>query len=74
VPATKSLRELYLTGQDLTSLGVTGTLFGGALTAFAILKRNVMGTIAKQGNVRKAKTERRTRNGSQCRLQKPRAS
>jgi all-trans-retinol 13,14-reductase len=51
------IRELYLTGQDVTSLGVTGALFGGVLTASVILRRNLMETIAKDGNVRKRKTK-----------------
>ena len=46
-----------LHGQDVTSLGVTGALFGGVLTASAILRRNLMETIAKEGNVRKRKTK-----------------
>ena len=50
------IRDLYLTGQDVTSLGVTGALFGGVLTASAILRRNLMDTIAK-GNIRKKKAK-----------------
>ena len=34
-------------------------LFSGVLTASAILKRNLMGTIAKEENVRNEKTEYR---------------
>jgi all-trans-retinol 13,14-reductase len=42
---TTSIRGLYLTGQDVAALGVTGALFGGALTASAILHGNVLGKI-----------------------------
>ena len=62
------IRELYLTGQDVTTLGVTGALFGGVLTASAILRRNLMETIAKKGNVRKRKTEHEIVDGG-CRDQ-----
>jgi all-trans-retinol 13,14-reductase len=34
--------NLYLSGQDITTLGIVGAMFGGALAASAILKRNVM--------------------------------
>jgi all-trans-retinol 13,14-reductase len=38
---------LYLTGADVVILGVTGALFGGVLTASAILGRNLMATVAR---------------------------
>jgi all-trans-retinol 13,14-reductase len=41
------IQQLFLTGQDVASLGVTGALFGGVLTASAILRRNLMSTLAK---------------------------
>jgi all-trans-retinol 13,14-reductase len=42
---TTPIRGFYLTGQDVAALGVTGALFGGALTASAILRGNVLGKI-----------------------------
>jgi len=38
---------LFLTGQDLSSLGVVGALFGGALTASSVLRRNILSQILK---------------------------
>lgn len=34
--------NLYLSGQDIATLGITGAMFGGVLAASAILKRNLM--------------------------------
>ncbi|MBF0352981.1 MAG: NAD(P)/FAD-dependent oxidoreductase [SAR324 cluster bacterium] len=39
------IRNLYLTGQDIVTDGVTGALFGGVLTTISLLKRNVLGEI-----------------------------
>ena len=36
---------LYLTGQDVLTCGFTGALFSGALTAGAMLGRNVVGDV-----------------------------
>jgi all-trans-retinol 13,14-reductase len=36
------ISNLYLSGQDIATLGVTGAMFGGVLAASAILKRNLM--------------------------------
>ena len=43
-PATP-VPGLHLTGQDVTTMGVTGALFGGVLCASAILRRNLLARI-----------------------------
>jgi all-trans-retinol 13,14-reductase len=39
--------NLYLTGQDVCTAGVTGALAGGAVTASAILRRNLVAALFK---------------------------
>jgi all-trans-retinol 13,14-reductase len=42
-----SIKNLFLTGQDVSTLGVAGALFGGIMTASAVLNRNLMSTVTK---------------------------
>ena len=45
--ARTPIRGLYLTGQDVTSLGVVGALFGGVVSASAALGKNLMSVVCK---------------------------
>ncbi len=45
--AETPVRGLFLTGQDLCMGGVTGALFGGALAASAVLRRNILREILR---------------------------
>jgi all-trans-retinol 13,14-reductase len=45
--AQTPIPNLYLTGQDVVMVGVTGALFGGIIAASAILKRNLVGVVTK---------------------------
>src|SRR6266536_2890327 len=45
--ARTPIRGLYLTGQDVASLGVVGALFGGVISASAALGKNLLSLVAK---------------------------
>jgi len=45
--ARTPIRNLYLTGQDVASLGVVGALYGGAISASVALGKNLMGALHK---------------------------
>jgi all-trans-retinol 13,14-reductase len=41
-------KNLYLTGQDIVSVGIGGALISGVITASAILNKNILGEIVKK--------------------------
>ena len=45
--AHTDIKNLYLTGQDIVTVGVTSALFSGLLTASTILKKNLMKKLIK---------------------------
>jgi len=45
--ARTPIRGLYLTGQDVASLGVVGALFGGVISASVALGKNLMSVVTK---------------------------
>jgi all-trans-retinol 13,14-reductase len=40
-----NIKNLYLTGQDVTTVGLTSALFSGLLTASSLLGKNLMKTL-----------------------------
>ncbi len=44
--ARTPLRNLFLAGQDVASLGVVGALFGGVMSASAVLNKNLMSVVS----------------------------
>ncbi len=57
------IRGLFLTGQDATACGVAGALMGGVLCASAIMRRNLVSSIAKQASGIEDTTESRAALG-----------
>ena len=47
--ARTPIRGLYLTGQDVSSLGVVGALYGGVISASVALGKNLLSAISKSG-------------------------
>ena len=45
--ARTPIRGLYLTGQDVSGLGVVGALFGGVISASAALGKNLLSAVSK---------------------------
>ena len=41
LPAAVEIKNLYFTGQDITTVGVSSALFSGLLTASVVLKRTL---------------------------------
>jgi all-trans-retinol 13,14-reductase len=50
--ARTPIRGLYLTGQDVASLGVVGALYGGVIAASAAAGRNFFSVVSKLRDTR----------------------
>jgi all-trans-retinol 13,14-reductase len=45
--ARTPVKGLYLTGQDVASLGIVGALYGGVISASVALGKNLMSAVSK---------------------------